>query len=196
MSKCRFCKKKGAQFKAGLSTFCDIECAMAFANKSAKKSKITRERAERKEKAEKLALLNQTKKHWMPKAQNAFNLFIRLRDHNLNCISCNRTEEEIRRNYNGTGGMWDAGHYLSCGASHELRFSEDNCHKQCKKCNRELSGNTGQYRKNLIKKIGQHRVDILEGPHEMPKWVWSDYKRVYEYYNNLNKIMKKELASV
>lgn len=194
MAKCRFCKKTDAPLRLGLSNFCDMECAYAFTSNQAVKAKKKREKAERKHRNDQLAVLNQTVKHWRPKAQSAFNRFIRLRDHHQPCISCGRTEMEISSNYSGTGGMWDAGHYLSCGSTPELRFSEDNCHKQCKNCNRDKSGNAGKYRVNLVERIGQHRVDILEGPHEIPKWKWYDYKAVYDWYQKLANKMEKEIG--
>lgn len=161
MARCKYCTKPKASFRAGLSSFCNIDCAVAYAQGKAPE---VRAKMERQRGKEKLAVLNQTITHWRPKAQSAFNRFIRLRDHNLPCISCDRSEMEIRRNYAGTGGMWDCGHYLSCGARGELRFSEDNAHKQCKQCNRDKSGNAGQYRINLIRRIGEHRVRVLEEP--------------------------------
>ncbi|EIM3171206.1 recombination protein NinG, partial [Escherichia coli] len=54
-------------------------------------------------------------------AQQAFNAFIRYRDRDLPCISCGRHHE----------GQYHAGHFRTTGAHPELRFDEDNCHKQC-----------------------------------------------------------------
>lgn len=164
MAKCKFCKKPNAQFKAGLSSFCDFECATGTALKLNTKAKNEREKAELRDRKNRLAILNQTVSHWRPKAQIAFNRFIRFRDHNLNCISCDRTEAQVCINYSGVGGVWDCGHYLSVGSAGELRFSEDNAHKQCKNCNRDKSGNVVKYRVLLIKRIGLHRVELLEEP--------------------------------
>ena len=43
-----------------------------------------------------------------------------------------------------------------------LRFSEANCHAQCRHCNRFQEGNIQDYRKGLIKKIGEPKVLLLE----------------------------------
>jgi len=97
--------------------------------------------------------------HFIKQAQQAFNEFIRYRDRHLPCISCGRHHE----------GQYHAGHFRTTGANPELRFNEDNCHKQCAPCNNHLSGNLIAYRPSLIAKIGQARFDALMGPHELPK---------------------------
>lgn len=98
-------------------------------------------------------------KYFTQQAQNAFNAFIRYRDRNEPCISCERFHE----------GQYHAGHYRTTGANPELRFNEDNTHKQCAPCNNHLSGNIEKYTPRLIQKIGQERFDVLMGFHELPK---------------------------
>ncbi|TEW24926.1 recombination protein NinG, partial [Histophilus somni] len=90
--------------------------------------------------------------------QGVFNRFIRLRDKNLPCISCGRYHQ----------GQWHAGHYRSVGACPELRFNEDNVHKQCSVCNNHKSGNVIEYRINLVAKIGVERVEFLERKDHLP----------------------------
>ena len=85
------------------------------------------------------------------KAQTVFNKFIRERDKDNGCISCN------------TGRVQNAGHYLSQGHFSALRFNEDNTNGQCIRCNMYLHGNLIHYRTNLIEKIGEERVLKLEG---------------------------------
>lgn len=94
----------------------------------------------------------------MDKADRAFSLFIRTRDSQsydgkaFKCISCGR-ELPI--------DQADCGHYVN--RSHmSLRFSEQNCHAQCRHCNRFQEGNIQDYRKGLIKKIGEPKVLLLE----------------------------------
>lgn len=84
---------------------------------------------------------------------NYFNPYIRLRDSNEPCISCQTTRDV----------QYHAGHYMAAGNYSFLRFNEDNVHKQCgKNCNKELHGNLHEYRINLIKKIGLEKVIWLE----------------------------------
>jgi len=193
MAKCKFCKKPDALFRpTGLARYCNFDCMIGHANGITKKASSERQKAERKANKNKLALLNQTVKHWRPKAQIAFNLFIRNRDLLEPCISCGCSWKAFSKNNYITGSPWDCGHYLSTGSAAELRFSEDNAHKQCTTCNRQLSGNAVRYRQRLITKIGQHRVDLLEGPHVLPKWKWFDYEAVYNWYKNQNNITRRE----
>jgi hypothetical protein len=84
------------------------------------------------------------------KAGMKFRKWIRSRDHDQPCISC------------GSWNTSDAGHYYSAGHYPELEFNEDNVHGQCRKCNMFLSGNLLEYRKGLIKKIGEQRVIALD----------------------------------
>ena len=93
-----------------------------------------------------------------------FNKYIRLRDQHLPCISCGRFHK----------GKWDAGHFLSVGSNPELRYCEENVHRQCSPCNTHLSGNQQRFREGLIERIGQERVEWLEGPHDMPLWTIDD----------------------
>lgn len=83
------------------------------------------------------------------KFAEGFNQFIRLRDKDLPCISCGRYHQE----------QWHAGHYRSVGACPELRFDEMNVHKQCSVCNNYKSGNLTEYRLNLIRKIGEKKLN-------------------------------------
>lgn len=83
--------------------------------------------------------------------QTLFNTFIRLRDRNKTCISCNGK----------LGDKYDAGHFFSCGAYPNLRFNEDNVHAQCVRCNQHLHGNIAEYSKGLLMRIGQEKFDKL-----------------------------------
>lgn len=84
------------------------------------------------------------------KAQTVFNKFIRERDKDLPCISCQK------------GRVENAGHYLSQGHYSIFRFNELNTNGQCIRCNKWLSGNLIHYRTHLIEKIGEAEVIKLE----------------------------------
>ena len=184
MAKCKFCRKPGATLKPPnkLRYFCSYRCMARDGLSDVKKINKDKDKA-------KLKVLNQTVSHWRPKAQSEFNTFIRLRDYGLPCISCGSTQENNLR-----GGSFDCGHYVSTGAAAELRFTEDNAHRQCKRCNRQLSGNAVKYRINLIERIGEFRVSLLETYSHQPRWRWDDYKRVYDWYHAINKQIKKEMG--
>ena len=153
--------------------------------KLAIKAQNARESEYKREKTKKLAALNSTIQHWKPKAQAMFNKWVRTRDKDLSCISCGEIwDKDII-----TGSGWDAGHYRSRGSCPELRFEPLNCHKQCVKCNRNLSGNIVEYRLRLIKRIGIEKVEWVESNHDLPKLRVDDYKELYEKYRLLVKEM-------
>lgn len=83
-------------------------------------------------------------------AQKYFNAFIRKRDKGQPCISC------------GSGTPTQASHFYSAGHYNALRFNEDNVWLACVRCNFFLSGNLGEYRKRLEKKIGKERLLALD----------------------------------
>lgn len=118
--------------------------------------------------------------YFAKQAQTAFNAYIRERDKDLPCISCGRHHT----------GQYHAGHYRTTKAMPELRFDEDNVHKQCSACNNHLSGNIENYRPALIEKIGQDRFDRLMGVHELPKWKREDYERIRDEYRRKLKELK------
>ena len=72
----------------------------------------------------------------------------------------------------------EAGHYRSRGSASHLRFNLFNIHLQCARCNRYLSGNVVEYRKELIKRIGLNRVEILENDNKPRKFDIEYLKRV------------------
>ena len=129
-------------------------------------------------------------------AQTAFNQWVRARDWDKPCISCGTTNPPMK-----PGGAWDAGHWKSRGSHPELRFDEDNCHKQCKSCNAG-SGKYGHkartvsqdYECNLIDRIGHDRVERLKGPHPLPELTREYAIAIKAKYVQKLKDLKKETA--
>ena len=153
---------------------CSPACAIELKD-SREHAKATRKRENDKRKRE----FNWTDRQWlMHEAQKAFNRFVRLRDKDLPCISCgNMNPLKVHG-----AGQWDAGHYRTVGANPELRFEELNCHKQCKRCNSHGSGNIGPYRLGLVLKIGQEKIEWLEGPHEPKKYTTPELADLVKHY--------------
>lgn len=160
------------------------DAAKAEAQRKEKKRRLESEKAERKRQDERRQAVKPLS-HFIGQAQKAFNDFIRYRDRHLPCISCDRNHE----------GQYHAGHFRTTGANPELRFDEDNCHKQCSACNNHLSGNLIAYRPALIAKIGHARFDALMGPHELPKWKRDDYIRIRDEYREKLRAMKQQEAA-
>lgn len=162
---------------------CSPACALVIGKadeviqKQARKSIADRQRKEIKVRREKL----KSRGDHLRETQQVFNEFIRLRDAHQPCISCDRHHK----------GKYDAGHYRSVGACPELRFDEDNVHKQCAPCNNHKSGDIVNYRINLVAKIGAERVARLEGPHEPLKLGIEEIKALKAKYRALVREMKK-----
>lgn len=179
---------------------CSNACALAVgrADQSIQaKARKSLDQLERKELGKRREKLKSRQDH-LREAQAAFNEFIRLRDKDEPCICCGSfgADEDWL-----VGGKWDAGHFLSRGAYPELRFDEDNCHKQLKSCNAGSSkyakkGRTVSqgYRDRLIGKIGLERVLRLEGPHDPRKYPIEELKTIKAHYRALVREMKKEVA--
>ena len=85
-------------------------------------------------------------------ARVPFQKWIRLRDANEPCISCETTKAKI----------WHGGHYFKAELYTGLVFNEINVNKQCEKCNTFGGGNESGYRLGLIKKYGEKAVKELE----------------------------------
>lgn len=177
MPKCRNCKAEYTRQQA-MQTWCSYECAMAIVEARQLKAWNAETRKRKK------ALLDKDRSHWIAKAQTAFNAWVRARDAGLPCISCGEVSPPITR-----GGQWDAGHFKSRGAYPELRFTEDNCHKQCKVCNggSNTPGTKGRtvascYEEELVRRIGQDRVDALKGKTVTAKWTIDELKAIHADY--------------
>ncbi|MEG0968523.1 MAG: recombination protein NinG [Pseudomonas sp.] len=153
---------------------CSPACGLAIApanHDKARKAIDQRERREIQVRKEKL----KTRADHMREAQVLFNEFIRLRDAGQPCISCDSLPNDHDLI---TGSRWDAGHYRSVGACPELRFEPLNVHRQCVKCNRNLSGNAVEYRIRLVHRIGVDQVAFLEGPHQAQRYTIEDLKAI------------------
>lgn len=171
--KCKVCRGLFWPFQP-LQAVCSVKCA-ARAGRKAAELKAKQERRERRGRKEAL----RTVSDWTKLAQAEFNKFIRLRDKNRPCISCDRYTDAKR----------NAGHYLSTGSHPELRFHEWNVHAQCEHCNSYKSGNAVAYRSRLIRRIGLTAVEWLEGPHEPKRYRIEELKSIRDTYRARGKAM-------
>jgi len=168
--KCKICKTEFKPFMS-TTTVCSINCAI----EEAANVRLKKEGKELKQNRQKLKELKESKlSYWMPKAQFWFNKFIRMRDDDKACISC---QKPMHKKIN-------AGHFRSVGSSPHLRFNENNCHAQCEHCNNYLSGNIGNYRINLIKKIGELKVIELECDNKPKHYTVDEIKEIILKYKN------------
>lgn len=91
------------------------------------------------------------------KLDKVFSEYIRLRDSKpyafkyFRCISCNQIKPYEQM---------DCGHFI--GRTHmATRFDEENCHGECRMCNRFSADHMIYYQRNLERLIGRERVDLL-----------------------------------
>lgn len=169
MPKCKTCKDKFDP-KVFLQKNClkKDECIKAELElkKKAYKKNWNKEKKQRKE-----AL--KTNSDYVRELQIIFNTFIRLRDKNKPCISCNKP----------LNSKFDAGHYYSTGSYPELRFNESNVHGQCVHCNQHKRGNLIEYGLNLPKKIGLDNVLELRKLANIPrKYTIEELKGLKVFY--------------
>ena len=103
-------------------------------------------------------------------AKKSFQKWVRLRDENLPCISCN----------NANTNDWAGGHFYAAGTFSGLMFNPNNCHKQCNTyCNKHLSGNLLQYRKGLINRYGVEFVENLDSiSNEMRNYKYTKHELI------------------
>ena len=169
---------------------CSPACAMIDAPRHEPKARKALAEIERKDIKVRKEKLKSRADH-LREAQAAVNEYVRLRDAHLPCISCdsNPSDQELI-----TGSRWDAGHYRSVGACPELRFEPLNIHRQCVKCNRNLSGNAVEYRIRLVHRIGAETVIWLEGPHEPRKYTVEEIKTIKAEYRAKTRELKRAAA--
>lgn len=136
-------------FRFNQRTCDNTVCAIGFVQDKEEKKKAQEWRKERTKMIEGLKSLTDLENE----AKAEFQLFVRLRDKDLPCISCGKMNCKD----------WAGGHYFPAGQYSGMIFDEENCHKQCNTfCNCNLSGNLHEYRKGLIQRFGHLFVQKLE----------------------------------
>ena len=173
--KCRYCETLFYPIRT-TAIVCSYECAQLLAKEKSDKQK-DKEWKQRKAKM-KSDLMSLS--DWLKIAQTHFNTYIRERDKNQVCISCQKPP--LKKN---------AGHFFNANNHYNVRFDEDNVHLQCEHCNTFLSGNLIFYRENLIKKIGIESFEALENKARITrKFSISEVKEIIEIYKAKIKTLK------
>jgi len=174
MAKCKVCRAEYTKSRP-LQSCCSVTCAIEHA-------KTNREKKDRKDTRTALSRLK-TRSEWMKDAQQAFNAYIRERDKDLPCISCQRHHQ----------GQYHAGHYRSTAAAPELRFDYyGNVWKQCSPCNMHKHGNLLEYRIHLLTRIGSDAVAWLEGPHDAKKYTIGELQEIAQGFRQWTRELQKE----
>jgi hypothetical protein len=154
MKKTKKCRNCGEQFSpfTSLEKFCrktDCQVKRAMLNlEKLKQNQKKKDRQELLEKKEKLKTLSDYSKE----LQKLVNTFVRLRDRNKRCVSCDKILK----------AKFDAGHFFSVGQFPSVRFSLSNIHGQCVMCNQFKGGNLHEYRKRITTRITEEEFKELE----------------------------------
>lgn len=127
----------------------------------------------------------QKRTDYIKKLDKVFSEYIRLRD-SMNgyfrCISCGQIKPYEQA---------DCGHYYS-RTRMSTRFDEDNCHAECRSCNRFKADHLIGYQKNLISKIGQTKFDLLAfKANQVKKWSDFELKALIDCYQDKVKQLKR-----
>ncbi len=108
-------------------------------------------------------------------AQITFNKYIRLRDKDKPCVSCEKP----------LGAKFDAGHYFSMGGHKSVTFDEENVHGQCVTCNQHKHGNILYYQLGIQKRIGADRlIELHARAYENKKWTRDELNEIIKRYKS------------
>ena len=172
--KCRVCPTRFLPSRP-LQVACCPDCAQTLAERKREKQAQQEEARRRKEARQRLEAVK-SRADWLKEAQTAVNRYVRLRDRDKGCISCDRPAT--------WDGQWHASHFRSVGAASAVRFNLWNIHKACSVCNHHLSGNLAAYRPRLVALIGQKRVDWLDSQNQV-------VRHDIEYLKKIKRVFSK-----
>ena len=172
--KCRACPTRFVPTRP-LQVACCPDCAQTLAERKREKQAQQEEARRRKEARQRLDAVK-SRADWLKEAQTAVNRYVRLRDRDKGCISCDRPAT--------WDGQWHASHFRSVGAASAVRFNLWNIHKACSVCNHHLSGNLAAYRPRLVALIGQKRVDWLDSQNQV-------VRHDIEYLKKIKRVFSK-----
>lgn len=156
------------------SPMCAIRLVKAEKKVKAQEKKV--ERAQDKVKLAKLEPLSKVEK----RTEKAVNAYARARDFHAHrgCVSCDKPWD--------WDGRWNASHFRSVGAASGVRFNLWNIHSACWICNQIYSGRIDQYEPEIVRRIGQEKVDWLKAQNKPVR-----YSR--EYLERLRAVFAKKL---
>lgn len=145
--KCKNCKELFTPFKT-TQIVCSVDCSIQYQKEKKAKDTAKKNRERKRLLTEELM----TYSDWKQKLQKVFNQYIRLRDINRGCVSCDKPLQNRK---------FDAGHFYP--TTYEgLRYNELNVHGQCVPCNRNLHGNIHEYRKRITNRITKEELKWLD----------------------------------
>lgn len=178
--KCRVCKE-AFQPSRPLQTCCSPDCALKQAKFKRAKEERMKDLADRK--TIKIRLAKITPGYLADKAQAAINAYVRVRDYEEGCISCDKPAS--------WHGQWQAGHLKTRGANSFLRYDLRNINKQCSQCNNHGSGNVAEHERGIIARHGQERLDFLLSAPRLRSYDDDYLIRLAKIFRKKTRILKK-----
>ena len=144
--RCKNCSEKFDPVRFNMKYCLKDECVRVWVeSEKAKTWKKTKAKA-------KMDLM--TLSDYLKLTQQVFNKYIRLRDKNQLCISCQKKLKE---------GNVDAGHMWSAGGHSNLRFNEFNVNAQCSRpCNKDKAGDINNYRLGFVERYGIEKLNEID----------------------------------
>ena len=187
LKKCPECSEK-YQPTRQLQPCCEkMECKASYAirhveatRKRRRMQEMNVQRADRKVIKAKLAKL--TPNYLEGKAQDAINGYIRVRDYEQGCISCDKGPH--------WHGQWQAGHLKTRGSNSFLRYSLHNINKQCSQCNKH-GGNVAEHERGIVDRYGESRLDYLLSAPKSRRYDADYLIRLAKIFRKRTRILKK-----
>ena len=177
--KCKYCKTDFVKVAPKQRVCTSIECLKRFSDEVKDK--------EWKAKKKKLKEELQTISDLTKIAQKYCNDFIRLRDKDKECISC---DKQLK-------GKFDAGHYFESSRYPSVRFDYFNIHGQCVNCNKHRHGNLLEYQIGIEKRVGGVELfELHRKAHEKRTYTKQELRDITEDYKKKIKNLKKKLAEL
>lgn len=190
MPRCRFCSDlyKPARPMQPSRVCNKFECQASFMSEHVTRQRQKRAKAERvadiadrRSAKEKLAKLRPG--YLEGKAQDAINGYVRVRDHEYGCISCDKPAS--------WDGQWHAGHLIPRGRSSFLRFDLRNINKQCSVCNHHEGGMVAEHERGIVARYGQERLDYLKSAPRSRKYDDDYLIRLAKVFRRKTRVLKK-----
>lgn len=178
--KCRVCRADFQPSKP-LQNVCGPECAIKQAQAKRAKAERIAQAVDRKTVKAKLAKLKPG--YLEAKAQDAINAYVRVRDHEEGCISCDKGSH--------WHGQWHCGHLIPRGRSSFLRYDLRNLNKQCSVCNGREGGQVAEHERGIILRYSQDRLDYLKSAPRSRRYDDDYLIRMAKIFRKKTRILKK-----
>ena len=180
MPRCKNCKDKFEPKKFNWK-YCEKEACNDIGIKELLEK--SRQQKKRQWNKQKRAIKESLKTHsdWLKDLEAVFNKFIRLRDKDKGCVSCDKKAGQFKLT---AGHFWNAGNYSF------LRFNEWNVHGQCWfDCNKNKHGNVNEYRLRITERITKEQLKWLDdNRHNPQKLTIEEIKeKIKEYKEKIKK---------